>query len=342
MTRVSVENTIVGRENFIVAQEESGERLDRYLAARLPSVSRTRIQELIAEGALRVDGAAVKSSHHVRAGEKIEVHLTARPALAAEPENIPLSILYEDSDVIVVDKPAGMVVHVGAGQSRGTLVNALLHYGRELSKAGGDLRPGIVHRLDRGTSGAVIVARNDAAHQNLSDQFRSRKIEKRYIALVHGVLERDAGRIELAVARDPRRRTRMTARRNAILAGARSARTDWRVLLRLGRFTLLEIDLHTGRTHQIRVHFSALGYPVVGDILYGAPKEVRAGKIRLPPLERNFLHAARIGFTQPSTGDWVAVRAPLPAELRDVLKKIAESESSKGGAEIDAVLRPYL
>jgi 23S rRNA pseudouridine1911/1915/1917 synthase len=328
-------------ETFVVAREDSGERLDRYVAARLPEISRTRLQELIAEGSLLVNGEVTKRSHHVRAGETIAVQITARPPLAATPENIPLQILYEDDDIIVVNKPAGMVVHAGAGQARGTLVNALLHHRAQLSTTGGDLRPGIVHRLDRGTSGTLIVARNDAAHKKLADQFRARKIEKRYIALVHGTLERDTGRIELPIARDPRRRTRMTARRQGALRHARDARTDWRVLARIDHFTLVEVDLHTGRTHQIRVHFSALRHPVVGDRLYGAPKQVRAGTEALPPLERNFLHAARIGFTQPSSGKWVVARAPLPEELRQFLEKLAESQP-RTRALIDAALRPYL
>lgn len=331
----------VDKKNFVVGKEDSGERLDRYVAARLPEISRTRLQELIADGSLLVNGGAAKRSHQVREGDKIEVLPSDRPPAAATPENIPLAIVYEDNDVIVVNKPAGMLVHAGAGQSHGTLVNALLHYRTQLSTTGGGLRPGIVHRLDRGTSGTLIVARSDRAHQNLADQFRARKIEKRYIALVHGKLERDAGRIELAIARDPRRRTRMTARRAGALSRARDARTDWRVLARLDGFTLVEVDLHTGRTHQIRVHFSTLGHPIVGDSLYGAPKRVRAGKEALPALERNFLHAARIGFTQPSSGEWVLVQAPLPEELRCFLEKLAGSQPD-AGVKIDAALRPYL
>lgn len=328
-------------KQFIVAKSDSGERLDRYLAARMPDISRTRIQEWIAEGSLRVDGAAAKRSHHVRAGEKIEVQITPRPPLSAEPENIPFDILYEDDDVLVVNKPAKMVVHAGAGQTQGTLVNALLYYRTKLSSAGGDLRPGIVHRLDRGTSGALIVARNDAAHQKLGEEFRARKIEKRYIALVHGRLERDAGRIELAIARDPRRRTRMTAGRLGARSRAREARTDWRLLQRLDGYSLVEVNLHTGRTHQIRVHFSALRHPVVGDRLYGAPKEAHAGKATLPTLGRNFLHAARIGFTQPSSGKRVNVRAPLPAELLHFLEELARALGTPS-SEIDAALQPYL
>ena len=332
------------RRQFIVSPEDSGERLDRYLAAKLPELSRTRIQELTEEGLVFVDGRAARASYRVRTGETIEVEVRPRPPLTAEPENIPLEILYEDDDVLVVNKPAGMTVHAGAGSSRGTLVNALLYRREKLSSAGGDLRPGIVHRLDRATSGALIVAKHDAAHVKLAEEFRERRVEKTYVALVHGRLDSDAGRIELPIGRDPRQRVRMTARRTAPSARAREARTDWRVLARVDAFTLVEVNLHTGRTHQIRVHFSALRHPVVGDVLYGAPKNLRVGKQTLPLLERNFLHAARIGFTQPTTGKRIVVRAPLPEELRGYWKqlKAAAGNGPDDSSNIDAALRPYL
>ena len=312
-------------------------RLDRYLAARLPELSRTRIQELIDEGRVRVNGSSVRRSHRVAPGEAIEAEVLPRPPLAAVPEDIPVEILYEDEDLVVVNKPAGMVVHAGAGTARGTLVNALLHRLGELSTSGGLLRPGIVHRLDRGTSGALVVARNDAAHRQLAEQFRARRVAKTYLALVHGALERDAGTIGLPIARDFRRRTRMTARRRE----GREARTDWRVLARLDGFTLVEVGLRTGRTHQIRAHFSALRHPVVGDTLYGAPRQGCAGRQTLPPLGRNFLHAARIAFVHPRRAEPVEVRAPLPAELRDYLERLAEALGLSAGA-IDAALRGYL
>ncbi len=329
---------------FIVSPEDSPERLDRYLAARLPEFSRTRLQELIQEGFALVDGRAARPSHRVCPGERVEVELRSRVPLKAEPENIPLEILYEDADVLVVNKPAGMAVHAGAGRSRGTLVNALLHRQAKLSSAGGDLRPGIVHRLDRTTSGALIVTKHDAAHWKLAEEFRERRIEKTYIALVHGRLEREAGRIELPIGRDPRKRVRMAVRRAAASSPAREARTDWRVLARVDGFTLVEVDLHTGRTHQIRVHFAALRHPVVGDTLYGAPKNVRLGKQTLPLLERNFLHAARVGFTQPTTGKRIVIRAQLPQELRGYLKRLVEAAGfgSDLSGDIDAALRPYL
>src|SRR5207302_9268783 len=231
-------------------------------------------------------------------------------------------ILYEDDDLIAVNKAAGMTVHAGAGNSRGTLVNALLGRGQALSQGGDPLRPGIVHRIDKETSGILLVAKNDFAHAKLADSFRERTVQKTYLALVQGILTEERGRIELPIARDPVRRNRMTAKRSASLPNARQARTDWRMLARIDSATLLEVQLHTGRTHQIRVHFSALRHPVVGDTLYGAAKEVRVGKIELPPLGRNFLHAAKLGFAQPRTGAWIEVRAALPPELHDYLKKL--------------------
>src|SRR6202007_3083693 len=223
-----------------------------------------------------------------------------------EAEAIPLEVLYEDEDVIVINKAAGMTVHAGAGNVSGTLVNALLGRGQALSQGGDPLRPGIVHRLDKETSGVILVAKNDAAHAKLGEAFRQRVIKKTYIALVQGILGQKSGRIELAIGRDPIHRTRMTTKRKswhgADTVNSREARTDWKALAKIDSTTLLEVQLHTGRTHQIRVHFSALKHPVVGDTLYGAASELRVGKITLAKLGRNFLHAARIGFAQPRTG----------------------------------------
>jgi len=304
---------------FSVEPEAAGQRLDRYLAERLHELSRTRIQELIAQGHVRLSGAPARPSTKVCAGQQITVEVIPRPPLRAVPEPIPVEILYEDDDVVAVNKPAGMAVHAGAGLSRGTLVNALLHrYGR-LSGAAGELRPGIVHRLDKLTSGVLLVARHDAAHRALAEQFRRREVEKLYLALLHGSLPRSAGCIELPVARDLRRRIRMTTRRQE----GRAARTDWRVRCRFPAFTLVEAIPHTGRTHQIRVHFAALGRPVVGDTLYGAPRQVRVGRQTLPLLRRFFLHAARITFQHPCRDERICVRAPLPVELRQFLAQLA-------------------
>jgi 23S rRNA pseudouridine1911/1915/1917 synthase len=246
-------------------------------------------------------------------------------------------VLYEDEDLIVVNKPAGMVVHAGAGAARGTLVNALLHHFGKLSSLGGNLRPGIVHRLDRGTSGAMVVARNDVAHRLLAEQFRSRAVSKTYVALLHGRMSRDAGTIERPISRDPQRRTRMTAR----LGHGRAAQTDWRVLLRLGNLSLIEAEPRTGRTHQIRAHFAAAGHPLVGDTLYGAPRQVRAGGASLNPLGRVFLHAARLSFAHPRTGATIEVRAPLDPGLREYLKELAQAADVEP-RRVDAALRRYL
>lgn len=334
-------------ERFAVAAEDAGQRLDRWLAARLPELSRTRVQELIAEGRVRVNGAAARASHRTADGERVEVEVAPRPAAQAQAEDIPLDILYEDADVVVVNKPAGMIVHAGAGKAaqRGTLVNALLHRYRQLAAGGGASRPGIVHRLDKETSGALAIARSDAAHRDLAEQFHRRTVKKTYLTLVHGRLKGDSGTIELPVARDLQRRTRMTTRRRE----GRAAVTRWRALLRIESgaraartaFTLAEVDLLTGRTHQIRVHFSALGHPVVGDTLYGAPAQPQAGGRHLAPLGRNFLHAARICFLHPRRGEPVEVRAPLPQELRAYLKQLAAA-AGVDPVSVDAALQPFL
>ena len=328
-------------QEFAASVSDSGTRLDRFIAGRCPELSRTRIQELIEAGLVLVDGRLAKPAQRLRGGERVSVQVQPRPAPRAEPEAIPLEVLYEDEDVIAIDKPAGMTVHAGAGTVRGTLVNALLGRGQNLSQRGDALRPGIVHRLDKDTSGVILVAKNDFAHAKLGEDFRQRAIKKTYIALVQGVLKEDHGRIDLAIGRDPKRRTRMTARRSIVLAKSRAARTDWRVLLRIGNTTLIEADLHTGRTHQIRVHFAALRHPVVGDTLYGATPQLRVGKTTLAALGRNFLHAARLGFNQPRTGKSLELRAPLPKHLREFLQSLgaAAGESSK---RIDAALAAYL
>lgn len=329
--------TPASHQQLTAASGDAGRRLDLFLAERVPALSRTRIQELIREGNVLVGGRIAKASHRISAGEVIEVKVLPRPALVAAPEDLPLELLLVDDDFVVVNKPAGMVVHAGAGHARGTLVNALLHRLEKLSGAGGALRPGIVHRLDKDTSGAMIVARNDRAHEHLAEQFRSRNVRKIYLALVHGKMPRDSGTITLPISRDPHRRTRMTARASK----GRQARTDWRVIARLDRCTLVEAVLHTGRTHQIRAHFAAIGHPVVGDTLYGAPRGLRAGARDLPLLGRNFLHAARLGFSHPSSGAWVEVRAPLPKELRVYFEQVAASMGWRV-AEIDAAIGPYL
>jgi 23S rRNA pseudouridine1911/1915/1917 synthase len=335
------------RSEFMVAEDEAGQRLDRFLAAQFPDMSRTHVQTLIDEGRVLVSGISKKPSHHVESGEQIIVDIPAPALPGVEPENIPLTLLYEDADIAVINKPAGIIVHPGAGADTGTLVAALLYRlgASGLSTVGGPLRPGIVHRLDKGTSGAIVIARNDAAHLKLIEEFRERRVQKTYVALLHGAVKGNKGTIELPVARDLKRRSRMTSRRSE----GREARTDWRLRLRLGNFSFIEADLHTGRTHQIRVHFSALGFPVVGDTLYGAPHLERIGRESLPALGRNFLHAARIALTHPRTGQRMEFRAPLPEELVTYIRGLGElTKSAAGGAtaandsSIDAALKDYL
>jgi 23S rRNA pseudouridine1911/1915/1917 synthase len=338
--RVSQSNESALHE-FIVAEADAGQRLDQGIAARFSNISRTRVQELIAAGLVLVNSRVAKGSHRLRGGERIQIHIQPRPSLRAEPESIPLDILYEDEDVIAVNKPAGMTVHAGAGTTRGTLVNALLGRGQALSQAGDALRPGIVHRLDKDTSGIILVAKNDAAHAKLGEAFRQREVKKTYITLVQGLFKERRGTIDLAIARDPQRRTRMTARRSMVHGNAREARTDWRVLASIDTTSLLEVQLHTGRTHQIRVHFSALRHAVVGDTLYGAAPQFRVGKITLPPLHRNFLHAAKLGFAQPRSGTWIDLHAPLPQDLRQFLQQLAAAVG-ESPERIDATLAAYL
>ncbi len=331
---------VTEEREFTVDAESAGLRLDRFLAAQLPELSRTRVQSLIDEGRVRVNGVVVKPSYRVQPEESVAVEIPATPPPGVEAEAIPLDVLYADSDIAVINKPAKMIVHPGAGKDAGTMVAALLHRfeGMEgLSSVGGPLRPGIVHRLDKGTSGVLVVARNDAAHKKLVDEFREREVEKTYVVLLHGRVKGEVGRIEMPIARDLRRRSRMTARRR----GGREARTDWRVRLRVGAFTLIEAGLHTGRTHQIRVHFSALGTPVVGDTVYGAPRQERVGGELLPELQRNFLHAARIRFTHPSSGRRVEFRASLPDELEQYLKNLARV-AGVAPDSVDAALKEFL
>jgi 23S rRNA pseudouridine1911/1915/1917 synthase len=327
-------------DDFAVSEEAAGQRLDRFLAAHLSNISRTHVQSLIDEGRVLVDGFAKKSSHRLQAGETVTVSIPPPPLPGVDAENIPLDIIYEDADVAVVNKPAGMIVHPGAGAERGTLVAALLHRfggGKSLSTIGGPLRPGIVHRIDKGTSGVLLIARTDMAHLKLVDDFRDRRIEKTYVALLHGKLKGESGIVELPIARDLRRRSRMTARRRE----GRQARTGWRLRLQLGSFSFIEADLHTGRTHQIRVHFSALGCPVVGDTVYGAPRQERIGTEPLPPLGRNFLHAARIAFSHPRTGKRIECSVPLPPDLTAYFQNLGRAVKIPSSV-IDAGLREFL
>ena len=299
---------------FSATSAQAGQRLDQALHQQFPELSRARLQDWIKKERVLVNDAPARSSRILRAGDRIDVDPAALPALHAEPENIPLRILYEDDALVAIDKPAGMVVHAGAGVQSGTLVNALLGRFQSLSALGGDLRPGIVHRLDRFTSGVILVAKNDAAHHALAALFAGRQVEKTYLALVHGSVAPDRGRIEKPIARDPHHRTRMTAR----LSHGRAAWSEYQVLRRFPGFTLLEVRIGTGRTHQIRVHLSSIGHPVAGDRLYGAP--ARNG---LPALDgRFFLHAHRIRFPHPVSRQPVEIESPLPEDLQRCLEQL--------------------
>ena len=326
---------------FTVPPESAGQRLDAWLTTQLEGVSRSRVKLLLDHDQVRVDGVIEKASLKLRGGEAVEVLGEPEPPpLRAIAEEIPLSVVFEDKDLIIVDKPAGMMVHAGAGatdseRNRGTLVNALLGRNEKLSKTGGELRPGIVHRLDKQTSGLIIVARNDATHLRLAEMFSLREIRKTYLALVHGHIEQDRGTINAAIARDVIRRTRMTTRRTP---GARIAISHYTVQRRIesswGKFTLVSVRIETGRTHQIRVHLSSIGHPIVGDTHYGAPALIlpqeaqnrRRRKNTSAPqgisLPRNFLHAAQLEFPHPRTGKLLHLEAPLPAELTDFLANL--------------------
>ena len=335
-------NRSLKREELLVPDSGRGVRLDRWVAEHCPNLSRARVQELIEQGLVLVNEARSKAAYKLRGGDKVLVEAQERPPLSAEPESIPLQILYEDDDLLVVNKPAGMSVHAGAGHSRGTLVNALLGRGQELSRGGtatDDLRPGIVHRLDKETSGSIVIAKSDFAHAKLAESFSSRAVKKTYVALAEGKFEQSSGSISFAIGRDPIRRTRMKALaasarqgRKSLAGTAREALTDWTKLLELGSATLLEIQLHTGRTHQIRVHLSALKHPLVGDTLYGAASHLRVGKTSMPALGRQFLHAAKLGFPHPRTGTWIEVSAPLATDLRDYLERLADLQGQSLGA----------
>jgi 23S rRNA pseudouridine1911/1915/1917 synthase len=304
---------------IVIPEEHAGERLDQALAALLPQQSRSRIQRLIKDGHVVVDGSSdVRASQAVAAGQEVTVDVPLAAPAQAGPQAIPLDIVYEDADLIVIDKPAGLVVHPAAGHADGTLVNALLHHVGDLSGVGGELRPGIVHRLDKGTSGLMVVAKHDAAHLELSRQFHEREVDKEYTALIWGVLS-PGRRIEAPIGRDPQNRQKMSTR-------ARRARTAVSRITWAEPFPgvcLVGVAIATGRTHQIRVHLSGIGHPIAGDALYGGvhrrvPPQLRA----VQQLERPFLHASRLAFTHPTDGRRLQFESMLPGELAAVLDRL--------------------
>jgi 23S rRNA pseudouridine1911/1915/1917 synthase len=306
---------------FLVAGEDAGKRLDAYLAARINGWSRARIQRLIEDGDVLVGGLTIKSSYKLRAGDEIEVELTPAASTEFTPENIPLEVVYEDDDLVVVNKQAGLVVHPAAGISSGTLANALAFHFQQLSTHAGAARPGIVHRLDRDTSGLIVVAKTEAAHEKIADQFRAREVFKSYVALVHGRVEPESGSIDQPIARDPRNRTRM-----AIVRGGRPSLSLYRVRRSFDRFTLLDMEIKTGRTHQIRVHLQWLKHPVVGDAVYGdgRDKTIQDAQLRarINAVGRQFLHAEQLGFRHPRTDEALRFTAPLPDELSRLLTEL--------------------
>jgi 23S rRNA pseudouridine1911/1915/1917 synthase len=340
---------------LVVSQDDAGQRLDHYLAGQLSEinaaeVSRARVQQLIEKGEVLVNDTAAKASLRLKGDEQVTVTGPPHaPPLRAIPEEIALDIVYEDDDLAIVNKPAGMMVHAGAGatddaRNRGTLVNALLHHFKKLSTVGGELRPGIVHRLDRATSGLMVVAKNDESHQRLARQFSGREVHKTYLALVHGWPKKDRGTIQSPISRHSQRRTRMTTQG----FGGREAVTHYSVLRKIdspyGKFALLELKIETGRTHQIRVHISSLGHPVVGDALYGAPGELRsqsnkrraAGMPAVMKLNRNFLHSAVLELAHPRTKESLQFSRPLPDDLQTLMDSLERAVSESPRQELES------
>lgn len=299
---------------FQVDRESAGDRIDLFLAGRMPEFSRSRIQKLIKEGDVLVNGAAVKANYPVQTGDEMNVRVPESKELSLAAEDIPFQILYEDQDLIVVNKPQGMVVHPAAGNWQGTLVNALLHHCGDLSGINGVIRPGIVHRIDKDTSGVLVAAKNDFAHLSLAAQIKEHSINRFYTALVHGSIPEPAGVIEAPIGRHPVQRKKMAV----VTKNSKPAVTHYRVLERFPGYTLIEAKLETGRTHQIRVHMSYLGHPVAGDPLYGPRKDPLG-------LAGQALHARLLGFVHPRTGQYMEFEAPLPAYFQELLNKLRES-----------------
>jgi len=314
----------LSRISFTAEADHAGDRLDRFLTSQVPDFSRSQIQRLIESGHVTHSRyKKVKANNDIREGDVIGVEMPEAQPIAAQPEDLPLEILFNDADVVVVNKPAGMVVHPAAGNPSGTLVNALLHHVKDLSGIGGEIRPGIVHRLDKGTSGVMVIAKNDDAHKELARQFHDREVEKEYVALAWGLVQQRK-RINAAIGRDPKNRVKMTTRRDD---RARSAVTRVTWSRDLKGVTLLRVAIATGRTHQIRVHLSAIGHPICGDALYGGvhrrvPHPLRA----VTKLTRPFLHAERLAFTHPRTQERLEFSAPLPDDLEAVLMELVPED----------------
>jgi 23S rRNA pseudouridine1911/1915/1917 synthase len=310
-------------EKFIVEQSIPGGRLDTFLREKFPAASRGALQRLIEQGCVLVNGQTVKPTHSPRAGEQIEIHWPEAKPAEARPEKIPLDIIFEDQSLLVLNKPAGLVVHPGAGHEDHTLVNALLHHCHgSLSGIGGVARPGIVHRLDKDTSGCLVVAKNDETHIALSAQFAGRQVEKIYNAIVCGELADESGEIHAAITRHASHRKRMVARDDET---GRAAHTSYRVLERLNMATFVEAQLHTGRTHQVRVHFQFLGHPLVGDTVYGSRQNKRLAELTKYEPPRVMLHARELSFVHPRTEEELTFEAPLPEDFREALRFLGQT-----------------
>ncbi len=311
------------RINCAVDTQDSGKRLDAFLAEKQSQLTRSQVQKAIRDGRVRVERIPQKAAYHVQSGELVELEISDPIPADSKPEAIQLDIIYEDSALVVVNKPAGMVVHPACGNYTGTLVNALLHHCTELSGIGGVLRPGIVHRLDKGTSGILVVAKNDCAHQGLSRQFKDHTITRRYRALVYGSMDKPAGTIETLIGRHPQHRQKMSTAPKR----GRAAVTHWKVKELFTAVTLLEVTLETGRTHQVRVHLASIGHPVVGDELYGSARrlrEIRSQRLRdiLKGIGRPMLHAGYLRFVHPEKLVAMEFEAPLPADFMHIVQAV--------------------
>jgi len=303
---------MISCEKLLVLEEMEGERLDVFVTENMEELSRATVQILIKTGKILVNGQSLKASYHLRTGEEVDVELPEPQVVAIEPQNIPLTIIYQDEDLVVVDKPQGLVVHPAHGNWDHTMVNALLYHIRDLSGINGELRPGIVHRLDKDTSGVMVVAKNDSAHRSLAEQIRVHSIKREYIALVHGVIKENLGTIDAPIGRSKLDRKKM-----AVVKEGRSAISNYEVMQRFSNYTLVKVSLLTGRTHQIRVHFSYIKHGVVGDPLYGSTKKHF-------DLEAQALHAHLLGFNHPRSGEYVEFTSPLPGYFQGILTELAK------------------
>lgn len=315
--------------SFLISGEETGKRIDAFLALRVGDLTRSRIQELIREGNVQVNTRQIRPSYRLKSSDKVTLTVPPARPYQLEPENVTFALIHEDSSLLILNKPAGLVVHPSPGHLNGTLVHGLLSHCRDLSGIGGVLRPGIVHRLDKDTSGLLVVAKTDSAHSFLSGQFKAGAVKKRYLALVHGVTRTSQGKIDLPIARHPRKRKEMTvAPEGGATQGGKKALTLWRKVEVLGgRFSLLSVMPKTGRTHQIRVHLSSVGHPIVGDAVYGYrrqwwKKHSLLKDDRELSVQRQMLHAETLGFVHPESGEYVEYRAPLPEDMAGLIDKL--------------------